>query len=214
MILVKGDIIHFEFPDYVPTQWVIKGPHFAVILFDSIDKSLNTVTVVPITSSVDHETGVKKALKSWHMELDHNKYKLKNPSYLKTDQIQSIDRDKIRLCDEKIPLTPDDLSELDIKLIEVFEMFQAFEFYSKKKYEMIYESFIKSNNEKLFNDLRSSIDSDVFQPMQDNLNQFISTLSIDDQAKNEIILHLDNQKTIVCTNMFGVAKKFVKKQFK
>lgn len=206
MALVKGDIIHFEFPDYVPVQWVIKGPHYAVVLYDSVTKEINTVTVVPITSVIDHETGQRRKLKSWHMELDNKKYNLSCESYLKTDQIQTIDRDKIRFCSEKLPLDTDDLAELDLKIVEVFEMYSALDYYAINKLKLIYDAFFNEQDDNTFNRLRAKVETDVIDPLESNFKDFADSLSVNDDIKGELKDYFGSQKDEVTINTIRLVK--------
>lgn len=203
----KGEIIHYDFKEYNQSQYTVKGPHFAVVLYDN--PGSGTIMVAPISSSYD-ENGKKKKLKSWHYELeDFVKYNLKHESYIKTDQIHSIDKPNIKLVNDKIPLDLDDCKELDMRLIEVFEMFQAFEYYAQQKYKQIREIYHGDENKKLlFDSLRGAVQENVFVPFEEGFKAIVSELIVEEEIKEQINNYLEKQKDKVSTNMLDTAVTF------
>lgn len=89
----KGDIILHNFQ--TGNRKVVQGPHMSVVLH-SHQVGNATVTICPISSAVDKRTGKRKKLKSWYLPLNKGDYPcLDVDSYVKTDQIITVDRAQI-----------------------------------------------------------------------------------------------------------------------
>lgn len=187
---VKGDIIHFNFKDnYLPNQhpqYTIKGPHFAVVLFDG-GAAKNTITVAPITSLYDNN-GQKKKLYPWDLELDPPElYNLKKPSYIKVDQIHTVDRKSIELCEDKIPLDLSrDIPKLETCLIVVFELFNAIDSIAKAKLRKVNEVLLEQFDEKILEKVRERVRAEIIPQIYSSMTECIGVLEIDQEVREKV----------------------------
>lgn len=115
----KGDIILHNFNS--SDTHVIRGQHMSVVLHSS-EMPNNTVTICPISSLYDKQ-GNEKHIEPYHLVLKSSDYPCLNiDSFVKTDQIITVDR--VRITDVRRPssLTPIELIGLDLKIITLYEM--------------------------------------------------------------------------------------------
>jgi len=210
---VKGDIIHFNFKDnYLPDQhpqYTIKGPHFAVVLFDA-RSAKNTITIAPITSLYD-DNGQKKSLYPWDMELDPpDPYNLEKPSYIKMDQIHTVDRNGIDLCD-KIPLDPQkEIPKLELCLISVFELFSAIDSITKTKLKSVSEAILEQFDEKILEKVKEKVQSEVMPHICSSFTDRVNLLDIDNEIKEEVVKALKKEQINDNSNLSNKIVRVIK----
>lgn len=115
----KGDIVFHYFK--TGSKNVIDGPHKSVVLHShNIDN--NTVTICPISSVLDN-AGKPKKLKAWHLVLKKEDYPcLDHDSFVKIDQVVTVDRTRVNRITIPTSLTPIDMISLDLKILSLYEM--------------------------------------------------------------------------------------------
>jgi len=122
---VRGQVFFVDFRSETPMTGrpsrLIRGPHRAVVLFESTHPR-NTVVVVPISSLYD-ESGERKETISSDVELKSAEYPdafITEDSFIMTNQITSVTRSRL---ERKVgEIKPKDMIKLDIQLISTLRL--------------------------------------------------------------------------------------------
>ena len=184
----KGDVIfhYFEDPKNINT---VKGPHRSVVLHTSNHPN-NTVSICPISSCRDKH-GNLKTLQPYHVELKAADYPaLDNDSFIKTDQVITVDRANISQARKPFSLNPTDSYLLDLKIITLYEMAQTVKGMIKAQVKKDIETIV----EEIDQDLKTKV-SDSIKNLIIGVNNEVTTFSEELGAKkkdlDKLIIKLD-----------------------
>ena len=177
----KGDIILHNFNS--SDRNIIQGQHMSIILHSS-ETPNNTVTICAI-SSLNDKQGNQKEIKPYHLVLKAVDYPcLVSDSFVKTDQIVTVDRVRISIIRRPSSLTPIDLIGLDLKIITLYEMATTIKDLINRKVFGEVENVLKDIDSELKEEVKRNI-RDLVSDINKNIIPLISELS---DGKKELVL--------------------------
>lgn len=177
----KGDIVFHYYK--TGNKSVIDGPHKSVVLHsDTVENS--TITICPISSVIDSH-GNQKKLKPWHLLLKKEDYPcLDHDSYVKLDQIITVDRQKVSEIKVPTSLIPIDMISLDLKIISFYEMAKTMQKVLNKEKTKEIENLIKEIDDDLKEHVRDGI-KDLLKGVNKKVQTLVKEQGIEN--KEELI---------------------------
>lgn len=168
------------------------------MVLHSNDVENSTVTICPITSLIDKKTNKAKKTKAWHLILKKDDYPcLDGDSYVKTDQIITVDRAIIDDIKRPSFFTTIDLISLDLKIIALFEMAKTV------------KDLIKEENRKEIDCIVNEIDKELKEQVEKGIKDLLRIINrrikpliteVTPEKQEELI------KTIIHINMDIIIK--------